>query len=45
MNDAVIYCAVCKEESGGKDSSLYGYVHKYGPTTHEFKPAVAVNPK
>lgn len=35
-----IVCAVCGEESGARGSSLYGSVHKWGPTRHQFKPRV-----
>jgi hypothetical protein len=34
----MIICGTCGERSGGKGTSLYGSVHKYGPTTHEFDP-------
>jgi len=34
-----IVCAVCGEETGGKPTySLYGSVHKWGPTDHKFEP-------
>lgn len=35
-----VVCAVCGEESGARGSSLYGSVHKWGPTRHRFKPRV-----
>jgi hypothetical protein len=34
-----IVCAVCGEETGGNPTySLYGSVHKWGPTDHKFEP-------
>jgi hypothetical protein len=33
-----VHCATCGEESGGIGSSMYGSVHKHGPTEHPFKP-------
>ena len=35
----IIYCAICGEDSGAAGSSMYGFVHKYGPTNHVFTPA------
>jgi len=34
-----VKCATCGEESGGAGTSMYGSVHKYGPTTHTFTSA------
>ena len=36
-----IVCAVCGEETGGNPTySLYGSVHKWGPTDHTFEPKI-----
>jgi hypothetical protein len=36
---ASICCLECGEESGGLHTSMYGTVHKYGPTLHTFRPS------
>lgn len=33
-----MHCAICGEESGGRGTSMWGSVHKYGPTDHPFTP-------
>lgn len=33
-------CRFCDEPTGGSPtSSMYGWVHRWGPTTHRFEPA------
>ena len=35
----ILRCAICGEETThNRESSLYGSVHRHGPTGHEFKP-------
>jgi hypothetical protein len=41
MHTMKIVCAVCGEETGGNPTySLYGSVHKWGPTDHTFEPKI-----
>lgn len=36
-----IACATCGEDTThDRESSFYGYVHRTGPTTHQFKPQI-----
>lgn len=36
-------CSICGEDGGAAGTSMAGYVHKYGPTTHPYAPAVLLS--
>ena len=37
--EPIIRCTVCGEETThNRESSMYGSVHRYGPTDHPFTP-------